>query len=206
MGILDLIYPKYCLECGKEGKYICNTCEPVLSKVRTHLHVQQFVYIPLFPYKGVIKKCILEIKFKYISDMASELADMCTKQIKNNINLFPLNPLLLPVPIHKVKQRVRDFNLTELVGKRISGSLGWDYNPNIIIKNTNNKQQSTLDKEERWRNVKGVYSINMHEVSMIQKRNIIVFDDILTTGATLSEAIRVVTPFARSVNGLVICH
>ena len=84
MNLLDLIFPKKCLECGKSGQYICDVC---MGKVS--LYGANDSNYSIFKYQGVIRKAIISLKYKFAYDIADEL----TGRIVNSLisNKFFLN-------------------------------------------------------------------------------------------------------------------
>ena len=101
--------------------------------------------------------------------------------------------IIIPVPIHYKKTKYRGFNQCELIAKELAKNVEkLQYRNDILIKIKNNLRQSSLKAEARKDNVKNVYMIKdlvKNKVEM-QNKNILVFDDICTTGNTISECIR----------------
>jgi len=184
MNLLDLIFPKTCLECGQGGKYICEKC---LDKVRRYGMNQDTISI--FKYEGVIRKAIIALKYKYSTEIAKELADICVRSLKK-MNLKHKNCLLVPIPLHWHRQNIRGFNQAEETGKLVAMGMGWKYYSNLLIKNISTKPQVGLRSSTRRENLKGVFSLNPgHSVS--KDRLLVLFDDVFTTGSTLKEASKV---------------
>jgi ComF family protein len=182
MGILDLFFPKACLECGKEGKYICESC---LKKVRKVGFAKD--KLSIFRYEGVIRKAIIALKYKYTTEVAKELADICVRNLKST-NLINKNYLLIPIPLHWHKQNVRGFNQAEEIGKLVAREMNWKYEPNLLIKKVSTKPQVGLKGSTRHENLKGVFSLSSNYSLITNRYPLILFDDVLTTGSTLSEA------------------
>ena len=107
---------------------------------------------------------------------------MLQKQ-KENIDL------ILSVPISRERYLERGYNQSALIAKQIALCLNIPYKNFILIKKKNNKKQSTLSISNRKRNVQGVYSVWQKE--KIRGKNVLLIDDILTTGATLNECSRI---------------
>ena len=105
--------------------------------------------------------------------------------------------------MHKTKKQARGYNQTELISKVIAENLQITYNSNTLIKNVNNKRQSSLNLENRINNVKDVFSLT--EKQSVKNKNVILVDDIYTTGATLEECAKILKQAgAKNVLGLVI--
>lgn len=183
MDILNLIFPKTCLECGKEGKYICGDC---LAKVRKYGSYQGTFSI--FRYGGVIRKAIIALKYKYSTEIAKELADICVKNLKS-MNLTK-SYLLIPIPLHRHRQNVRGFNQAEEVGKLVAKGMNWKYEPNLLNKKISTKPQVGLKSSARRENLKDVFTVSAN-VSVSKNSKVILFDDVFTTGSTLGEATKV---------------
>jgi competence protein ComFC len=188
MNLLDFIYPKTCLGCGKSGQYICVACIKLLPTLIGHGLVKGTNSI--WPYGGVIRKAILALKYKYVYDIASELAELIVEVIKN-INFFPENIILTPVPLHPSRENYRGFNQAGEVGKLVAKKLGWQYVPDLLIRKIATASQTTLNAEKRMENIRGAFIPNtkyhLHDTGY----SVVIFDDVLTTGSTINEARRV---------------
>src|SRR5260221_6689885 len=110
MDLLDLFFPKSCLECKKPGKYICSDC---LAKVEVLNRFNPTTKTcSIFRYEGVIRKAIIKIKYNFAYDVASELANICVE----NCKFLPAqagkieNCILVPIPLHKRREYWRGFN------------------------------------------------------------------------------------------------
>lgn len=95
------------------------------------------------------------------------------------------NPLLTPIPMHPSKKRARGWNQTELLGKKVVRHIqGLEYAP--VLKKIQNslRQTEVRTRKERMENIKGTFGVRRD----VKGRNIILLDDVTTTGATLKEA------------------
>lgn len=182
MAILDLFFPKKCLECKKEGKYICDSC---IKKVGPGGWTTKTTY-SIFRYEGVIRKGVIALKYKYSTEVAKELANLCVRRLKT-INLPSKNCHLVPIPLHWHKENLRGFNQSEEVGKKVAIGMGWKFIPDLLIKVKSTKSQVELKGNDRTKNLSGAFSINP-KYSLSGLKTIVIFDDVLTTGSTLLEA------------------
>ncbi len=183
MAILDLIFPKKCLECGQSGKYICENC---LKKIPPGGWTSKTVY-SIFKYEGVIRRAIIAFKYKYSTEIACELAEVCVKRLNF---LLPSDHCLVPVPLHWYRQNFRGFNQSEEVGKLVAKKMNWKHNTNLLIRTKSTTPQAQLTGSARRENLQGVFSLNPN-IPVPKYPNIVLFDDVLTTGSTLLEASRV---------------
>ena len=197
--ILEQIFPTTCGICGKLYKEpICNKCKAkidkqIICKMQYKYLGNEFVkYIYLFKYKEILRKILLSYKFKE----KIYLYEFFVKIILKNKKLYQFlekYDIIIPVPIHSKKKKYRGYNQCELIAEKIAKNVEkLQYRDNVLIKIKNNLRQSSLKSEERKNNVKNVYTIKdlAKNKLEVQNKNILLFDDIYTTGNTVSECIR----------------
>jgi predicted amidophosphoribosyltransferase len=108
MNLLDLLFPT-CLECGTYGKYLCDSCvEKVLDGTFDKNNFS------IFKYKGVIRKAITALKYKFATDIADELVEVCLTRLKST--KFK-DVLLIPIPLHRQRENWRGFSQAEILGR-----------------------------------------------------------------------------------------
>ncbi len=99
--------------------------------------------------------------------------------------------IIVPIPIHNKRRKERGYNQTELIAKEIAKNIdGLEY-ANILEKNKNTVPQSTLNKKDRIKNSVNVYNLKNISNTKINYKNILIFDDIYTTGSTANECARI---------------
>lgn len=216
MGILDLIFPKTCLSCGKEGGYICQNC---LTKVQILKPVCPYCEKPsidgfthtkckkkygldgltsFYRYEGAIKKAIHALKFKYATEVGGELSSVLVGSLRSQYTIYKIlhTGVLVPIPVYWHRENVRGFNQSEEVGKKVAEEMGWKFVPDLLIKNKQTASQVELSVEDRKKNLHGVFSVNLDSKynplgGAEIPDSIILFDDVFTTGSTLHEAAKV---------------
>lgn len=101
-------------------------------------------------------------------------------------------PLIIPIPISKKRLRERGFNQNHLWGRFFAKQIpNSSYRPSYLLKTKSTKKQALIKKrQERILNVKDVFSVPLRKRNHIQNGDIILIDDLTTTGATLEEAAR----------------
>lgn len=139
--------------------------------------------IGLIKYKGK-KKILQTFAEPLYGKMLEEIADL--KLLENFIS-----PILIPIPLSRKRLRKRGFNQSEILCKelmKLDKDKIFNFDPNILVKQKEtNHQAHTKSRAERMINLEGSFSV-AHPIS---GRNIILIDDVLTTGATLREAKKV---------------
>lgn len=193
MGIFDLIFPTKCLECGRQGQYICSNCLRKVEQVR-QLRMPNFERaISVWRYDGVVRKAILALKYKFALEITKELAARFVESYQKFSLPVLDNVVLVPVPIHWHRQNWRGFNQSEEIGKLIAKSFGWKFAPNLLIKTKSTVSQTELSRANRFLSPQGSFSLGIHNSSFILHNSLVLFDDVFTTGATLSEAAKVLS-------------
>jgi len=213
MGILDLLFVKTCLTCGKEGKYICEKCVDKVGSPRpicpeclgsetegkTHsgcLNPQGLDGLTsIWNYEGVIRKAVLALKYKYADEIAKELGEHATRKLLLK-NYFSANQTLIPIPLYWLRENQRGFNQTEVIGKIIARNMGWKIEQNLLVRTKLKSPQTELNRKERISNIQGVFSASSNfsrdgRLNFSKYPNVIIFDDVWTTGSTLKEAAKI---------------
>ncbi|MFH1173243.1 MAG: ComF family protein [bacterium] len=202
---LDLLFPRQCLGCGLAETWLCDSCFSrikIENRLLTGYGYLDGVWAVTSFNNPLVQKAIHLLKYQYVSDLALVLGKLISQPANYIINE---DWLLLPVPLHRKKFLARGFNQAELLAKEIQKETNWPVLTDVLARKINNKAQVNLKKEARENNVQGIFSINNEE--KITNKNILLIDDVLTTGATLSECAKLLkTNGANLVRGLVIAH
>lgn len=202
-NILEYIYPPVCGICGKLSQnYLCNKCQKILKsqakfiidkKEDCNLNFNKHLYI--FKYEGIIRKEILNYKFNEKSYLYVTFVNFLLKNEKF-FKILKSYDKIIPVPISSKRRNERGYNQSELIAKHIINrlsekekDLSLECISNCLIKNKNIVEQSKLNKEERQKNIQGVYTLKNKEI-LIDKK-ILLVDDIYTTGSTVNECCKI---------------
>ena len=192
--LLDLIYPPRCAFCrrllsGRE-KGVCRFCRPKLPYVPSDGQVQHFRNVdkclsPLY-YHGSVKDSLHRYKFGGATAYADIYSEFIVKCIdENQISCDSITW----VPLSRRRLRRRGYDQAELLAKLIAKHLG--QSPVRLLKKQRDTppQSKTGSVEKRRANIAGAYACLRPE--LVQGKQVLLVDDIVTTGATLSEAARV---------------
>lgn len=191
--ILDLVYPRKCVFCGNilDKTDICNECLKTLPLTKGDEVLQKLSFIPkcvspLF-YEDKVRESFLRYKFMGVQAYSLRYGKFMTECIENNLDCSGID-VISCVPLSSKRLRRRGYNQAELLAKEIAKSLNIPFMP-LLKKNKDNPAQSgAKSAKERLSNVVGVYSLQGK--TRLEGKTVLLVDDIVTTGATLSECAR----------------
>lgn len=232
VGVLDLIFPKKCIGCGKMGGYVCGECSVGLWEEeqicpgchRNSRYGVRHVYCKdlygldgltcLWAYEGIAKKIIKKAKYKYYFDVLEFLIlnfnpVALREQFEINvpmtkfIEFLNTKPVVVPVPLHLVRERERGFNQAEVIGNLVARYWMLDTR-SLLIRTKDIGHQVGRTRQERLKSVAGVFSLKSN---IYHLKSVLLVDDVWTTGATLSECCKILKQNgAKTVWGLVLAR
>lgn len=132
----------------------------------------------------MIRKVILNYKFNDKSYLYKTIVKFVLKNEKF-FQIFQSYDTIIPVPISRKRKKERGYNQSELIAKEIAQILSIKYNNQSLFKTKNIIEQSKLNKEDRQKNIQGVYEL--HQPQLVEDKKILLIDDIYTTGSTVNE-------------------
>jgi ComF family protein len=94
--------------------------------------------------------------------------------------------LILPVPLHSARFRERGYNQSGLLAAPVACRYDIPCNPRLLIRSRSTPSQTGLTGKERWTNLRSAFKIHPH--ANVINKNILIIDDLITTGATASQA------------------
>ena len=219
---LDLLFPSRCLGCGKEGSFICASCQPSLVRLEPPycpgcgkpepagclcpgcLEGQAIIdgIRAPFVFTTLIRKAIHELKYQNLRALASPLAQLLHEHLA--ANPLPAD-ILVPVPLHKKRLRERGYNQSELIARELSRTTGLPLNTDCLIREHYALPQArTASVAERRANVSGAFICRN---TAVKDRQVLLVDDVTTSGTTLDAAAAALKKAgASSVWGLIVAR
>ncbi len=202
-SLLDILFPVHCLGCKeKRDGILCQRCFSQISvnktffcgKCRLRLADGKRVCHKDFPFllgaatsysNDLVKKLIRLLKFNFVKDAAVPLGDILRFYVsKSGFELK--NFVVVPIPLSAKRLRERGFNQSELVAKNFAESLGLEINTAAFVRIKNSKPQSEArDTRERMEGVRGCFIVKNESLA---GKNILLVDDVITSGSTMTEA------------------
>lgn len=201
--LLDIIFPRHCCVCGEllsaQETDICLNCLYALPKIdagtRENIEklfwgkidigraVSYIYYHKGSPYNGLIHA----LKYHGRPMVGERLAYMAAKELQES-GFFDGIDIIVPLPLSQKKKRKRGYNQCDYIADGISRATGIPVVKNIVKRTISNETQTHKNRDERWKNVEGIFSVSAP--SCLEGQHILLVDDILTTGATLASCAR----------------
>lgn len=197
--ILDLIYPPVCGVCGKINKQsLCPKCEIQLNKQAVfriddyskNISKKYDEHLYMFMYGGIIRQIFLNYKFNEKAYIYKTFTNFLLKNEKF-VEKIKSYDIIMPVPLSKERMKERGYNQSGLIASEIGKKLKIKTNKTNLKKVQNIVAQSTLNKEQREKNIQGVYSLT--NAKKLYSKKVLIIDDIFTTGSTINECSKIIS-------------
>lgn len=206
--LLEIIYPHKCVSCGASGQIICEQClAGIPPSVDTLIYVRSRLAYSCETTRLLLRKFKFNGRHSMHKYLGQLLGEMLLEDISEFAEFGNLGTLVvIPIPMSKIEIRNRGYNQAELLAKSVSSYCHFDFEPNILSKPKETMSQVRMGaRERRLKNIKGAYVVN--NPSLIANRDVILIDDVYTTGATIMEATSVLeSAGAKSVRAYTLAH
>lgn len=219
--IWDVIFPKKCINCGREGSYLCEDCLSLIEinpfeyclceKMEKRYkcgncqnrYLDRILSATDFNNR-IAKEAIHKFKYGYLEELRAPLALLILNHLQLINCEIDKSFVIIPVPMHIKKKKRRGFNQSEEIAKIISSATHIPLSTALIkIKET--RPQMELNKQERIENIKECFKIENGKE--IENKIILLVDDVYTTGTTMDQCAKVLKEKgAREVWGLTIAR
>lgn len=196
--LLQRIIPDDCVLCGQlcqsDCPLLCQTCyqdldtyplgfdlllfAPKIASRIQHQYLTGLTTIGI--YKWPLNQWVGQLKYHQQFSYARLLGWLIEQQVKHLH--WPNIDIIVPLPSHKFRQILRGFNQAELLARMVTTAP-----QQVLNKNRYNQRQATLNKQQRKKNVRGVFNVE----KCVKNKTVLLVDDVITTGHTCNEAARV---------------
>ena len=190
--ILHIFFPPKCVLCkrvlSKEETDLCKACRENQPEYDVHKIKLSFLaqWTGLWYYKDDVRTSILRYKFYGRRSYASAYGRLLAMKLQKEG--WDDSDILTWIPISRQRKQSRGYDQSELLAKAMAEELGWELTP-TLRKIRNTRPQSTMGgAPQRRANILGAYQVI--DPNLVRDKRILLVDDIITTGATASEAAR----------------
>ena len=199
-GLLHLAFPHVCEGCGTDilGKehWLCLQCVSNLPSTSFHLHAGNPIEkafwgrLPVmhataqyyFTKESLMQRLMHQVKYKGNKDLGIYLGKIVGQQLASS-NRFRYVDGIVPLPLHKTKERKRGYNQATLLCDGIAETLNKPVWKDVITRNAFTETQTKKNRIERWQNMEGRFELT--SPSTVEGKHVLLVDDVITTGATL---------------------
>jgi ComF family protein len=200
---IELLFPTACAACGKLGPMICSQCRSRFSEIEgpgclrcgrpsTNIVVTCFSCREkgynleksraCFKYSEPLESVIRHYKYDGLHALAKPLGNLMAQKWPD----WSQTPdMIVPIPLHVRRLRSRGFNQAQLLANQLGPSFGIEVNDHVLRRKRRTRPQVDLSPSERKKNVQQAFSA---EQGAVKGKNILLIDDVFTTGATMISA------------------
>ena len=230
--LISVIFPPLCVNCRRrmEDGALCGNCENLieirsgfacpecgrrLPEAGNVCHEKaKFILAAAAPYENpAVRELICALKYQRMKTVLEPISKITSRYIEKTIGNPKFetgNFVLISIPLHPEKERERGFNQAVLIARIVNDKLGIGVQENNLIRvRRTSSQTKTKSYEEREKNVKDIkIDFRVNEIKnpeLVAGKNVILVDDVFTSGATMKEAVRVLkNAGARKIIGFVV--
>ena len=211
----SLLYPPACTLCGgntRAGEYLCEQCEAKATRIVapfcqqcsepfegaitsaftcancTHRSIYFDAAVAAYRGRGVVRQIIHDFKYGRQAHLRHIVARWLCEALDDERLRGRQFDLIVPVPLHPTRQRERGFNQADLLAKLLSARISIPCKP-VLERIRYTTTQTALDRTERMENLHNAFRLRKN--TDVRGLQVLLIDDVLTTGSTLSECARV---------------
>ena len=199
--LISLFFPHLCEACDqplvKGEDILCSHCLHKLPRTNAHkidnIFITAKLYVKLnisgiysflyFRKQSSVQKLLHKLKYKNKPQIGTFLGKLFGSELAEAGINFSSYDFIVPVPLHKSRQRRRGYNQSEKFSSGLSEVLNIPVNQSIIQRIHKSTTQTRKTRQQRWENVKDIFYV--YHAEEIKNKRILLIDDVITTGATL---------------------
>lgn len=200
---IDLIFPPRCQHCGRVDTNFCTECTANLIAEPT-----KTISFDIQPLEGIISSGhhtgILQSSVQALKyNGQKQLGENHAQRLQTILNNTAWEvDMLIPVPLHTARLQKRGYNQAKEISKHLAILCNYNHDDTILARHTQTRSQVGLSRLERMENVKEAFIVTS---SKLNGKNILLVDDVTTTGATLAACAEVLLANgAKSVYGITV--
>ena len=141
----------------------------------------------MFRYQGLARKMILELKHGDRPELAAPAAAWMAQTAAD---VLTEKSLIIPIPVHWQRFLQRKYNQAEVLAKHVATHSGAELKTDILRRPRKTVPLKEVNRSERFSILENAFEINADKVQEMKEQNIVLIDDVMTSGATLSAAVK----------------
>ncbi len=200
VSFLDFIYPPSCLSCQSSQldgqRHVCPQCwdsieritqsHPLFMETRTKLvegDVSNLVSMYVFEKEGTLQQIMHALKYQGYTLLGVELGRRLGKVlVERDVRV----DYVIPVPLHRRKERERGYNQAERIARGLSDVTGLELRSDLFRRKKYTQTQTQLNLEQRKENMEDAFEIDKKGEAILDGKSCLIVDDVITTGATIT--------------------
>ena len=201
---ISLLFPRLCYACGnhllRNESIICTSCYVSIPRTNFHLQaenpvaqlfwgrclVEKAAAFSFYSRGSRIRSLIHKLKYSGIREIGNELGRIYAVALKSSGFTSDID-LIIPVPLHPSKKRMRGFNQSECISDGIAEVTGIPIDTGSLVRMVVTGTQTTRMRYDRWTNVEGIFRVA--DPVPIRGKHILLVDDVITTGSTIESCV-----------------
>jgi len=195
-----VLFPHFCLSCGLEDQLLCDLCKMqyalnrgVLFSVAADLETVRCFSAGRYA-DMVLRSLLHQYKYGRVQEAGELMTDFFLRVVSRQITAILSGleePIVVPVPMSPINLAQRGFNQTEIFARALAGDFELELDKKTLQRRFAWRPQAHLSEpQKRIKNVSGAFFVRSGDVSLVD-REVILVDDVFTTGATIIECVRV---------------
>lgn len=199
-AITNILFPPSCYGCNsflQDNEYIiCTDCRHELPLTNVHfenadtvkkvlygrVHLEQATSLFRFQKKGIVQQLIHNLKYRGYEQIGDHLGQWLGQEL-SSLQTYKTIDAVIPVPLHKRRQRKRGYNQVAKFAQRIAEAIQASYINDVLIKTNATSSQVFKNRMSRWGDKGATFSLQ--NPTKIENKHLLLVDDLITTGATV---------------------
>lgn len=205
---VSLFFPRLCAACTsprvKGEPIVCAACLLELPYTDDHLDPQNLLYQRLSAFMPVhaaqsflkfskdsrVQRLLYALKYGHQPEIGNFLGELYGVRLSQTDQVISTD-LIVPIPLHPSRQRKRGYNQSACFAAGLASALNIPYTEKLVARTVKTITQTRKNRLKRWENVQNVFRVNVSRE--ITGKNLLLVDDVVTTGATLEACVRALT-------------
>lgn len=197
---ISLLFPRLCYACGnhllRNECLICTECYVMMPRTNYHLEknnraeqlfwgrctIEKVAAFSFYNRDSRIRKLVHNLKYKGIKEIGFELGKIYGLSLARSDFMDGID-MIIPVPLHPSKKRIRGFNQSDLISDGLSAATGIPVHKTLLKRSLKTETQTRRSRYDRWVNVEGIFTVASAEE--LKGMHILLVDDVITTGSTI---------------------